>query len=550
MKTAPSDYGAWAAAHGDGADDGDPFLTKSTGGINADDEPLAGEVHRSASLLEKALYVFLLVIFGSGMTLIVSAQDRYCIENCYGRDETYHYPQAIPLCAAAHEWDIQYVEACSNGEALPPMHPIEDEATEAPTGAPPGTWTAMLRQLNEALPWSAGTSQRAPAAGEPVYFLTTRTPYVYTSMAADTGDGHACTEECFALDPSQLEFNSTVPRFPNSTYEECVQACCTPHAFHQPFIQLFQMGCGQVLTGLTYKLYKHAPAPGQEAMAEPSFKQFAPKAALASLFDALAEVFIILGLGLTAPATAEMMKATLVIFTGLVSSWFFKDFKLTWKQWVATGIMLVGASLVIMQEYIYVNDCALDEGESGPLREVIGALFTVVAQIFYAFQFITEESLIDENKVRNQHVNKALLVFCEGIVSILAAFTLQVPFTYIADPDQWEGFVDDFMIYFHDPILFGTGIGLSACVAGFDIWGLLTAEHMGSDLRAVVCASFQVVLVWTISLVVPHFGEYFNPVALVGFIIILVAGLTYSYTAQGKEDPRSKSKERLLDNAH
>ena len=72
---------------------------------------------------------------------------------------------------------------------------------------------------------------------------------------------------------------------------------------------------------------------------------------------------------------------------------------------------------------------------------------------------------------------------------------------------------------------------------------------MGSDNRAVVCASFQVVLVWTVSLTVSYYDEFFNWVALIGFIIILAAGLAYAYTAVPKEDPRSKEKDRLLKEA-
>jgi drug/metabolite transporter (DMT)-like permease len=528
MKTAPDAYGVWRPV-----EEEERYPVLASGKLNADDGDFgahdghgaAGETHSTASNLRKVIYVGLLVIFGSAMTLLISAQDRYCIHQCPGRNETYKDQAVVPLCSAFHQWTLDWEASCKDGS-------LESNTPAPPTA--PTTWQ-----------WLTGQSA---SSGSPVYFVSSKSAYSINAVES----GQCNVTLCSSLDPNEVVFPGTNPDEPYpsdnyTVYQECNANCCTSEVFHQPFVQLFQMGCGQVLTGLFFPFYRHSPEPGHSQMGDPTFRQFAPKAALASLFDALAEVFIILGLGLTAPATAEMMKATLVIFTGVLSTWFFKDFRLSRKQWIATAVMLCGAALVIAQEYIFPEECNYGASKRGPLEEVVGALFTIIAQIFYALQFITEESLIDENKVRHLHVNKALLVFCEGWVSILAAVLLQVPFTYVADPkDRWSGFTEDVATYFSDPVLWGLGIALSASVAGFDIWGLLTAEHMGSDNRAVVCASFQVVLVWTVSLTVPYFEETFNWVALVGFIIILAAGLFYSYTAIPKEDPRTKEKERLL----
>ena len=529
MKTSPDAYGVWKPIPAV-SDDKDPFAARGVG-INGDGDdephPLAGEPHTPASTLRKSIYVALLVVFGSGMTLIISAQDRYCIHNCVGRNETFDNAGVVELCTVYANWVEAWEKNCS-GETTTPEEP--------PT-------TSTLNSIWEGLFYSTNAKGGHYSDSNPLYFVTPQTSYsIYAEPAGE------CLAACAELDASQIRWPEDP--YPTDEYKNCTANCCTPEVFHQPFVQLFQMGCGQVLTGLFFPFYRHSPEAGGTTMGDPTFRQFAPKAALASLFDALAEVFIILGLGLTAPATAEMMKATLVIFTGVMSTWFFKDFHLSWKQWAATAVMLAGAALVIAQEYIFPETCNYAGDNRGPIEEVVGALFTIIAQIFYALQFITEESLIDENKVRHLHVNKALLVFCEGWVSILAAIILQVPFTYVADPkDQWNGFTEDVATYFKEPVLWGLGIALSAAVAGFDIWGLLTAEHMGSDNRAVVCASFQVVLVWTVSLTVSYYDEFFNWVALIGFIIILAAGLAYAYTAVPKEDPRSKEKDRLLKEA-
>lgn len=305
-----------------------------------------------------------------------------------------------------------------------------------------------------------------------------------------------------------------------------------PHYFHQPFIQLAQMGLGQLLSLGFFNMYKPRPQPDGTIFRDPTFKEFFPSAAAASTFDALAEVFVILGLSFTNASTAEMMKATLVVFCGLFSMKFFPGFRLTIRQWIATFSMMTGAALVIARQYIFNTS-----GEDS-LIEVAGACLVLLAQLCYAGQFVVEERLVDATKLQKTHVNKALLVFCEGIVSILAAIVLQVPWGFIMG---WDYFMSDAKAYFTEPILWATGIGLSFAVAGFDLFGLATAETMGSDRRAVITASFQVVIVWSLSVV---FGlEQFLPpadyLALAGFVIIFFSGIYYAFSSASKDTPRN-----------
>lgn len=341
--------------------------------------------------------------------------------------------------------------------------------------------------------------------------------------------------------------------------EHCIRNCTDPHSipatviptegfslldsgdgeggenFHQPFIQLFQMGLGQLCSIFAFYQYKSKLVPPQPP---PPWVDFVPSAAAASLFDAFAEVFVILGLTATSASTAEMMKATLVVFCGLFSIYFFPGFRLTRAQIIATCTMIIGASLVIIREYI-------GGSSAGAMKEVVGALLVLVAQLCYAGQFVVEERVVDRSKLRHQHVNKALLVFFEGVVSILMALILQLPWTYLhaRTDNPWGDFAEDLAIYFTDPVLWGCGIGLSFAVAGFDLFGLATAETMGSDRRAVITASFQVVIVWTISLAIgmETFHKWNDMMAVAGFIVIFLSGLYYAYGSDVKDVPRDVS---------
>lgn len=344
-----------------------------------------------------------------------------------------------------------------------------------------------------------------------------------------------CLSNCTASDP-----NSTTPTIDQPSegmsyapYSDNADPS-EPHYFHQPFIQLFQMGLGQLSSLLFFSMYQSKHDPPHP---NPSWRMFVPAAAAASIYDAFAEVFTIFGLVYTNASTAEMMKATLVVFCGLFSIYFFPGFKLTRKQIMATVTMLIGAALVIMREYIF------GETTDESIWEVLGACLVLLAQLCYAGQFVVEERVVDRCKLKRLHVNKALLVFCEGIVSILMALVLQVPYSYIGT--SWEQFAEDLRLYFTIPRLWGCGIGLSFAVAGFDLFGLATAETMGSDRRAVITASFQVVIVWSVSLLI-QMEEFTLPadtLALVGFIVIFFSGLFYAYGSDAKDVPRHVAQE-------
>ena len=311
-----------------------------------------------------------------------------------------------------------------------------------------------------------------------------------------------------------------------------------PHNFHQPFIQLFHLGFGQLFTVIFTPLFKDDSA----NLVPITFRQFMPQAALASLFDVCAEILIILGLSLTLASITEMLKTTMVVFVGLLSLYFFPGFTVNWKQWIASGFMLAGSLLVILQS-VLLGDV---DGDTG--SEILGAFLVIGAQLFYGMEFVVEEKLIDHSKLKGIHVNKAKLVFALGILSMSAAVILQIPYTLITS--DFHEFAHILEIYFTTPLLWASGIGISVGVVGFDLAGLGISEVMGSDRRAISVAAFQVAIVWTISIILEW--EAFSVLSLVGFLVILASGAVYVLTSKAKAEPhqerQKKKKKKPLQN--
>lgn len=307
------------------------------------------------------------------------------------------------------------------------------------------------------------------------------------------------------------------------------------HYFHQPFIQLFHLGFGQLISG-AFTPFFNSEEPNLKPI---SFRQFFPQAALASLFDVCAEILIILGLSFTLASVTEMLKTTMVVFVGLLSLYFFPGFHINWKQWVASGFMLCGSLIVILQNYL------TGEVDSDTLSEIGGAFLVVGAQIFYGMEFVVEEKLIDHSKLKGLHVNKAQLVFALGILSMTGAIVLQIPWTLITS--DFSTFYDELKIYFTTLSLILSGFGISLGVMGFDLAGLAISEVMGSDRRAISVAAFQVAIVWTISILVGW--ESFSFLSLGGFLLILASGAVYVLTSKEKSEPHQERRKKTLEKA-
>eukprot|EP00732_Lithocolla_globosa_P005999 Lithocolla_globosa_v1_NODE_6637_length_1057_cov_1.913174.p1 type:complete len:198 gc:universal NODE_6637_length_1057_cov_1.913174:330-923(+) len=93
--------------------------------------------------------------------------------------------------------------------------------------------------------------------------------------------------------------------------------------FNQPFLQLFHLGLGQIVSVAFSPLYTSHDVQFDNLRQVP-FRRFFPSALLASLFDCSAELFIIFGLHLTFASVTEMLKTTLVVAVALLSIFFFK----------------------------------------------------------------------------------------------------------------------------------------------------------------------------------------------------------------------------------
>jgi len=304
-----------------------------------------------------------------------------------------------------------------------------------------------------------------------------------------------------------------------------------PHYFHQPFFQLFHLGFGQILSGAFTPLFDT-----QEIGLKPiSFRQFFPQAALASLFDVCAEILIILGLSLTHASVTEMLKTTMVVFVGLLSLYFFPGFIINWKQWCASFIMLCGSLLVILQSYL------TGATDADTVSETLGAFLVIAAQLFYGLEFVVEEKLIDHSKIKGLHVNKAVLVFALGVLSMTGACILQLPWQAITS--DFQSLPDEIKQYFEYRSLWLSGIGISIAVMGFDLAGLGISEVMGSDRRAISVAAFQVAIVWSISIGVGW--EDFSWLSLAGFLMILGSGVVYVLTSKEKSEPHQERKKKL-----
>ena len=174
-----------------------------------------------------------------------------------------------------------------------------------------------------------------------------------------------------------------------------------------------------------------------------------------AMCDMTATSLMYTGLNLTSPSSFQMLRGSLIIFTGLLSVTFLGR-KLKVFHWL--GILLVFVGLVIVGLSDFVAN-----GTKGELSKILtGDLLIVIAQIITATQMIVEEKFVAE-----RNVSPLQAVGWEGFFGFTVLGLLLIPMYYIWIPDfsnpggpkiQLENALDGLYQIFHGWQI-ATGLG-------------------------------------------------------------------------------------------
>lgn len=237
--------------------------------------------------------------------------------------------------------------------------------------------------------------------------------------------------------------------------------------------------------------------------------------------DMIGSGLAIVGLTMTSASSVQMLRASLIIFTGLLSVTFLGR---QLHRHHALGICLVMAGLAVVGLADVLHP-QLDEKGYTAKSEVTGDLLILIAQVIVAVQFTFEEYVI-----RKCNVSSLQIVGWEGIWGFTFVALLLIPFYFISVsftdlcPSKLENTVDA-VIQVSNSWRLGLSVGgLIVSVAVFNTSGIVVAKEMSATTR-VVLENVRTLFVWAVSLGVGW--EAFDYVQVIGFLLLMIGAVIY-----------------------
>eukprot|EP00731_Ephydatia_muelleri_P033902 Em0041g15a len=243
--------------------------------------------------------------------------------------------------------------------------------------------------------------------------------------------------------------------------------------------------------------------------------------AIPAMCDLCGTSMMYLGLTWTYAASYQMLRGSVVIFTGLLSVALNLGNKLKTHHWVGMVTVIVGLVVVGVGDYVFYR------GGSSVLDKYMvltGNMLIVLAQIIIAVQMTIEEKIMKKYKIQPLQG-----VGLEGIFGFSTLTILLIPmyfipwhlpsfFNFWQERTSFEDTIDAFHQWGYSTELLVASLGLVFSIAFFNLAGLTVTLTMNATTRMVLDTS-RGIIIWVISIAVGW--QIFEPLQPVGYIILL-----------------------------
>eukprot|EP00731_Ephydatia_muelleri_P033920 Em0041g33a len=295
------------------------------------------------------------------------------------------------------------------------------------------------------------------------------------------------------------------------------------HYYDHPFFQTGTMFLGEGLCYAAFKAWYIWRQCNNQDMSTFGDQKFNPLVwAIPAMCDLCGTSMMYVGLTWTYAASYQMLRGSVVIFTGLLSVALNLGNKLKTHHWVGMVTVIVGLVVVGVGDYVFYNG-----GSSSGLDKntvLAGDLLIVLAQIITAVQMTVEEKIMKKYKIQPLQG-----VGLEGIFGFSTLTILLIPIYFIpwhlpASSDFWqertsfEDTIDAFHQWGYSAQVLVASLGLVFSIAFFNLAGLTVTLTMNTTTRMVL-DTISGIIIWVISLAVGW--QKFEPLFPVGYIILL-----------------------------
>ena len=270
--------------------------------------------------------------------------------------------------------------------------------------------------------------------------------------------------------------------------------------FDHPFAQALGMFAGETLCMLAFKLLVCAGRQGAGAGNFPPWIF-----ALPALCDCLGTSLMYAGLSMTYASVFQMLRGSVVVFTGILSVIFLKR-NLRAYHWLGMALVSAGALIVGSSSLVNVDPPADGRGGAAtpvdvPSNPLLGNMLIVGAQLIVAVQMVIEEKFLSRYNV---HALEA--VGWEGLFGCLyLSVALTVMYFLPFGPDQCgaHSCVENALHAAREvavsPYLAAAIVGNVLSIACFNFCGVSVTQSLSATHRMVL-DSLRTVVIWAVSL--------------------------------------------------
>jgi len=228
------------------------------------------------------------------------------------------------------------------------------------------------------------------------------------------------------------------------------------------------------------------------------------------------------GLTMTYPSVFQMLRGSVVIFTGILSVVFLKRklyaFHMCGMFLVLIGLLMVGASSVM--------DNSTSASASNPL---LGNVFVVSAQIVVASQMVVEEKLVGKHDVPALQAVGLEGLFGTFIASAAILIFWYTPGSIVGNDGKFENVEDAATQFVNSTIIALALLGNVISIAFFNFFGISVTKSMSATTRMVL-DSIRTFVIWAFSLIVgwQPFSGWAGVLQVGGFIVLLSGTCIYN----------------------
>jgi len=307
--------------------------------------------------------------------------------------------------------------------------------------------------------------------------------------------------------------------------------------FNHPFFQSLCMFIGEFLCIIVYfttfyikkRIWARQNFQGQSGAVfdineseEPKIPKFNPLVFLPpACCDVIGTSIMYIGLNLTTASSFQMLRGSVIIFTGLLSVGFLNSHLMGYK-WIGMGVVTSGLAVVGLSDIMF-------NGMNSDVNAIItGDLLIIMAQIIVAIQMVTEQKFLLQ-----YDVPPLLAVGCEGLFGMLIISVLLIPMYFIHVPPTFsmnpEFRLEDIFFAFSEiaerPVIILALLLLILSIAFFNFAGITVTKSLSATTRMVL-DSVRTLIIWLVS--IPLFGEKFIPLQIVGFGLLILGMFIYN----------------------